>query len=100
MIEKIKPADRSGHRDGRESCQWPDKQVTYKGYTIHAVPREIVEAGLWSLSLFIMRLTERGERSWHFSASDRYATEEEAMTNCIAYGQLIIDGKIPNLSVG
>ena len=55
--------DRPGHWDGREGCQRSDKEVTYKGYTIQAAPHELTEAGLWSLSLFIMRPTERGERS-------------------------------------
>ena len=74
--------------------------MTYKGYTIRAAPHELAETGLWSLNLFIMWPTMRGERSWHFSTSDRYATEEEATVHCMNYGQQIIDGKVTGLSVG
>ncbi|HEU5375224.1 MAG TPA: HlyU family transcriptional regulator [Ktedonobacteraceae bacterium] len=75
------------------------KSVTYKGYTIQAAPHELIDTGQWGLNLFIMWSTETGEKSRHFHTSDQYATKEEAMAHCINYGQQIIDGKIPGLSV-
>ena len=77
-----------------------DDAVIYKGYTIQAAPHELIETGEWALNLFIMWPTETGEESRHFHTSDRYATKEQAMAHCIAFGQQIIDGKILGLVVG
>jgi hypothetical protein len=74
--------------------------VTYKGYTIQAAPHERIETGQWGLNLFILWSTETGEKSRHFSTSDQYPTKEEALAHCLAYGQQIIDKRIPGLWVG
>ena len=76
------------------------KAVTYKGYTIQPALRHVVDTGQWELNFFISWSTEEEEESRHFSATGRYASEEEATAHCIAYGQQIIDGKIPGSSVG
>ena len=74
--------------------------MTYKGYTIQPAPRELIDTGQWGLNLFIVWSTETGEESRHFSTSDEYATKEEAAAHSLNYGQQIIDGTIPGVSVG
>ncbi len=76
------------------------KSVTYKDYTIQAAHRQLVDTSQWELNVFISWSTEDDEDSRHFVKTGRYATEEEATAQCIIYGQQIIDGKIPGLSVG
>ncbi|MGC4096699.1 MAG: HlyU family transcriptional regulator [Nitrospira sp.] len=73
--------------------------MTYKGYTIQAAPHELVETGLWSVNLYIMWSTQTGEEHRHFHTGDQYPTKEEATIHCMSYGQQIIDGKIPGVSV-
>ena len=76
------------------------KAVTYKGYTLQPAPRQLVDTGQWELNVFISWSVDDDEDSRHFVKTGRYATEDEAITQCIAYGQQIIDGQIPWLSVG
>lgn len=74
--------------------------VTFKRFIIRPAPRPLAGVDRWSLNLHISWSTKYGTYIRHFFTADKYATEEEATTNSIAYGQLIIDGKIPGLSVG
>lgn len=74
--------------------------MTYKGYTIQSAPRLLVDTHIWELNVFISQATEGDEDCRHFARTGRYTTFEEATAQCIAYGQLIIDGKIPGSSVG
>lgn len=77
-----------------------DNVVTYKGYVIQAASRENVDTSEWGVNFFILWSTEAGEESRHFYTIDQYATKEEATATCMAYGRLIIDGKVPGVSVG
>ena len=74
--------------------------VTYKGYTLQPALRQLPDTGQWELNVFISWQADEEEESRHFYSTSRYATEDEAMTQCIAYGQQIVDGKIPGSSVG
>ena len=77
------------------------KAVTYRGFTIQPTPRHLAEIGMWGLSLRISWTTKHNEQIvCPFFTADVYATEDEAATLSIAYGKLIIDGKIPGSSVG
>ncbi|ULA62711.1 MAG: hypothetical protein LZF86_50091 [Nitrospira sp.] len=78
------------------------KEVAYKGYTIRSALRQLPDSGQWELSVFISWQIDGDddEESRHFYTTGRYATEEEAAIQCIAYGQRIIDGKVPGSSVG
>ena len=59
-----------------------------------------MDSGKSGLNIHIGWSTKDGEKSRHFYTSDQYMTEEEAKTDCIAYGQLIIDGKIHGSKLG
>ena len=76
------------------------KAVTYKGYTLQPALRQLPDTGQWELNVFISWQADEEEESRHFYSIGRYATEDEAMTQCIAYGQQIVDGKIPGSFVG
>ena len=76
------------------------KEVTYKGYTIRSALRQLPDTGQWELNVFISWQVDDDEESRHFYSTGRYATEDEATVQCIAYGQRIIDGKVPGSSVG
>ncbi len=92
--------DRDNQRRGRKGGGQMGKTVTYKEYTLQAAPRHMADTGQWELNVFISWTMEGEEESRHFYLVGRYATEEEATSQCIAYGQQIIDGKIPGSSVG
>lgn len=74
--------------------------ITYKGYTIRPAPRQLVDTGQWELNVFISWTTEDEEDSRHFVKTGRFPTEADATAQCIAYGQQIVDGKVPGSSVG
>jgi hypothetical protein len=72
--------------------------VIYKNYVIRPTSQQLANTGRWSLNLHIS--TKNEEKISYFYAADEYATQEEATAHCINYGQQIIDGEIPGLSVG
>ena len=76
------------------------QEVTYKGYTIRSALRQLPDTGQWELNVFISWPVDDDEECRHFYLTGRCATEEEATAQCIAYGQRIIDGKVPGSSVG
>ena len=76
------------------------KAVIYKGYTIQPALRQMPDTGQWELNVFISWQADEEEESRHFCSTGRYATEGEATAQCIAYGQQIVDGKVPGSSVG
>ncbi len=74
--------------------------VIYKGYTIQPAPRQLVDTGQWELNVFVSWSVGEEEDSRHFVKTGRYATENEATAQCIAYGKQIVDGQVPGSSVG
>lgn len=74
--------------------------MTYKGYTIQPAPRYLADTGQWELNIFISWTTENDEDSRHFVKTGRYTTKGEATAQCLVYGQQIVDGQVPDLSVG
>lgn len=74
--------------------------ASYKGFIILPAPRPLADVGMWGVNLHISWSTKEGPGTRHFFTDEQYPTEQEATTKSIAYGQLIIDGKIPGESVG
>ncbi len=75
------------------------KSVKYQGYKIQSAPHHPTESEPWRLRIFISLEDHRGVRTREFSAGTVYATEEEADTHGIAFGQRLIDGKVEGQSV-
>ncbi|UVT19007.1 MAG: hypothetical protein H8K03_14475 [Nitrospira sp.] len=76
------------------------RAVSYKGYIIRPAPQHLVESGMWGLNLHISWSTGNKEHSHHFFKDEAYGTKDEAEIMCIDYGKLIIDGQVPDESVG
>lgn len=73
----------------------PLSSVSYKGFAITPRTFQIRGSGRWTLDLLIGR--RKTVRS--FSGPTTFATEEAAIRGCRAFGQRIIDGRVPNYSV-
>lgn len=74
------------------------RTITHQGYTIQSTPHK-TDGGKWRLHIRISRKDHRGARTKEFPAQVLCASEQEADTHGIAYGQRIIDGKVKGLSV-
>jgi len=74
--------------------------VKYKGYTIQSAPHHPAGGKKWQLRIFISLEDRRGVRTGEFSYQVLlYATEQEADTHGIAFGQRLIEGKVEGQSV-
>ena len=70
-----------------------------KTYTITSCPLLLTDTGRWTLNISISWTHDGSVTTRPFSAENTYQTEEEADIHSINYGQRIIDGKVPGLSV-
>ncbi len=76
------------------------KTVEYQGYKIQSAPHHLVDSEKeWRLHVFISLEDHRGVRTRKYSSNVVYATEEEADTHGIAFGQRLIDGNVEGRSV-
>ena len=73
------------------------RRVPYKDYVINSYPEPVVETGQWRLRIAIYSKTNGVLHMQPFSGPTVYNTEEEADIHGIAYGQRIIDEKVPGL---
>ena len=73
--------------------------IAYQGYTIQSAPHHPAGGTKWQRRIFISITDRRGVRTGEFSAGGLYATEDEADTHGITFGQQIIEGKVPGQSV-
>lgn len=72
------------------------EEAQYKGFIIEADP-EFLETGQWSTFVEIHRHSGSRVSSRVFRESPTYITQEEAITGCLEFGKLIIDGEFPDL---
>jgi hypothetical protein len=75
------------------------KTVEYQGYTIQSAPHHPAGGDEWQLRIFISVEDHRGVRTGEFSADGLYATEQEADSHGITFGQRLIEGKVEGRSV-
>ena len=75
------------------------RRATYKHYTIRSTTHQLVDALQWTLSIVIEWERDGEVTGRPFSADNTYPTETEADLHGLSYGQRIIDGKFPGLSV-
>ncbi len=76
------------------------KTVEYQGFKIQSVPHHLADGEKrWQFRIFASLENHRGVRTRKFSADAVYATEKEADTNGIAFGQRLIDKKVGDRSV-
>ena len=75
------------------------RQAQYKGYVIKSTPEPIAASGKWKLRIAICWKANEILNMQPFLGPTVYHTEEEADIHGIAYGQRIIDEKVPGLKV-
>ena len=75
------------------------KIVEYQGYKIQSSPHHPADGETWRLRIFISLDDHRVARTREFSSAVVYATEQEADTHGIAFGQRLIDGNVEGRSV-
>jgi hypothetical protein len=68
-------------------------KVEYRGYVIEPTTRLKRQPAGWSLEV---RLTPKGRRTGvrRCRAPNTFATEELAITRCVQFGRMIVDGKL------
>jgi hypothetical protein len=75
------------------------KTVIYKTYTIRSIPLQLLAPGQWKIEIYVAWERAGIVSDRPFSLAHTYQTEEEADLHGITFGQRIIDGKVPGLSV-
>jgi hypothetical protein len=73
------------------------RQVQYKDYVIKSNPEPLAGSGQWKLRIAICWKSNGLLNMQPFLGPTVYSSEEEADTHGIAYGQRIIDEKLPGL---
>jgi hypothetical protein len=76
------------------------KRIKYNDYVIISYPELVEGSGQWKLRIAIFRKVNGVLRMEPFSVPHLYNTAQEADIHGIAYGQRIIDEKIPGLKAG
>lgn len=75
------------------------KNAPYKNYVIRSTPLQLLDSMQWTLAIAIYWEHNGLVTTRPFSAEHTYQTEDEADLQGIIFGQRIIDGKVPGLSV-
>ena len=76
------------------------RRVHYKGYIIRCNPEPVAVSGQWRLRIAIYTETNGIIELQPFIGPTVYASEDEVEILGIAYGQRIIDEKVPGLKAG
>jgi hypothetical protein len=75
------------------------KTAIYKAYTIRSMPVLLFPLGRWGIEIAIAWEYKGTTLSLPFSVHTPHPTEKAADAQGIAFGQRLIDGKVPGLSV-
>jgi hypothetical protein len=73
------------------------RRLQYKGYIIKSNPEPVATSGQWRLRIAIYIKTNGILKMQTFSGPTVYDSQDEADVHGIAYGQRIIDEKVPGL---
>ena len=76
------------------------RRIKYNNYVIVSYPELVEATAQWKLRIAIFWNVNGILRMEPFSVPSIYNTAEEADIHGIAYGQRIIDEKVPGLKVG
>jgi hypothetical protein len=74
-------------------------EIKYNGYTIIAIPEQLIENNQWTVNIAIQKHHGEGTTGKPFSASNTFATKKEAIEHCLNFGKQIIDGDVINCTV-
>jgi hypothetical protein len=73
--------------------------VRYQKYIINSSPQQSLNGGRWKLTISIAWQENGASTMKSFTTDTPYQTESEADVHGITFGQRIIDGKIPGISL-
>jgi hypothetical protein len=76
------------------------RRVQYRNCIIKSNPEPVAASGEWRLRIAIYSQANGVLNMQSFSGPTVYNSEEEADVHGIAYGQRIIDEKVPGLKAG
>ena len=76
------------------------RRLHYKGYIIKSNPEPVAASGQWRLRIAIYIKSNGILKLQPFVGPTVYDSEDEADIHGIAYGQRIIDEKVPGLKAG
>jgi hypothetical protein len=76
------------------------RRLQYEGYIIKSHPEPVAASWQWRLRIAICSQSNGVLNMQPFSGPTVYNSEEEADIHGIAYGQRIIDEKVPGLKTG
>lgn len=76
------------------------KIETYRTYTIKSFPVQELDTGQWRVDIKISWKGEGALTIRPFCVEQTHPTQEEAEIHGIIYGQSIIDGNVPGVSLG
>jgi hypothetical protein len=76
------------------------RRFHYRGYIIKCYPQPVSVSGQWRLRIAIYTKTNGIFKLQPFAGPTVYASEDEVEILGIAYGQRIIDEKVPELKAG
>lgn len=77
----------------------PQEPVSYGEFSITAAPCRLLDSLAWSLNLYIGKCEAGAWDYVRFSGDRTYDDLAEAVRQCEAYGQRIIDREEPGLSL-
>jgi hypothetical protein len=75
------------------------KTVNYKAYTIRSMPVCLFPSGGWGIEISIAWEQQGATLKRPFSVHTPHPTETAADAQGIAFGQRLIDGQVPGLSL-
>jgi hypothetical protein len=74
-------------------------EMDYKGYIIEATPFQVRDENKCTCGVVIFKYRANSVSERPFSSSTTFSSQQEAITQCLNFGKLIIDGKIKNCTV-
>ena len=74
-------------------------EATYKGYVIHATPKQLRDSGKWNMDLTITKHHGNHVAEKKLFAANTFDTEDEAIKHCIGFGKQVINGQVAKCTV-
>ena len=84
---------------GNATVQAMSKMIIYETFTIRSTPLRVWGIDEWKVEIVIAGERAGAVTERPFAVGATYQTEEEADIQGLTFGQRIIDGKVPRLSV-
>ena len=74
-------------------------KMNYRGLVINPRPYQLADTGRWVVNVVIEHHRGHAVDEKPFNASNTFETKDEAVEHCVRFGQQIVDGRYPELSL-